>query len=573
MARVFLDYAYEQTNSGTRIFAVYFNDVTKIVEADFVKVFSILDDDFVNFPPVFAPSGQIYDECFGLDRYQVFKSQVFPFGQRIVTPNSPVCATGVLNSVLYRFDTGPSGPLGDAIEDTCSMDGVGYLYFLGTLEVGTEVYQDEDLTPLAYNGNGWFLIGLSAYRINTDAEIISITPAYCGSEEVPPLPDPEPLPDIEADPFFHLPVASSLRLIKDEAVAVQTQDNTLLADQRYPGIIMQRFDQVVKEGETLTIQWGSSYETNELKVYDKLTDALIETIPAVKVLENLNQEITVPGFAVSDPEIVGVQLFFPNYPFPDFAIPGNKVNVQSPQINGQFNVISVQDGRGQAKGNRVIVIDFTIPTPSPVGVAVSGKYNAEPYDVYEAEIEFPSSGRFYVKIECTDAVFDPVSATSEPIRVTDRLEEYLEVNYTNDNDEYGCYYGNEIVHRLWIKSRLFQTFPGGEKTLNRETNAKLVKLDEYITKSLLWQVFGLPPYLVTQVSVALSHDVFKVSGVSYQTEEVPSTEYFSAHNLANMEVRLEEVDFTERNREGGTINSSDSFLLVNNAGNRLIINP
>jgi hypothetical protein len=572
MARELLDFAWENTSAGTKIYAVFFNDVTKQVEADFVKNFNVLDNDFVDFPQEFAFGNKMYDECFGPDRYEVIKRQSFPFGDVVLTVNSPVCATQVINTVLYRFDTGPSGPLGDDVVDVCGFDGSAYLYFVGALELGSVVYTDSEASvPLPYNGNGWFLIGTSAYRINSSSEIIDIQASYC--EIVEPLPDPDPLPDLDFGPFLHLPQATAIRFIKNQVNTYQTQDNTLLANQYFPGIIMQRFEQVVKKGEDVTIQFGSSYGTNSVKIYDLTDDSLVATITPTKVLENLNQEIEVPGFAVSDPSIVGIQIYFPNYPFPDFAFAGNKVNIQGTQVSGQFNVSGVQEGRGSAKGNRVLIADFTINQPAPVAVTVSGKYNAEPYEVYEAVISLNTNGRYYAVIECTDAEFDAVSARSEPFRVTDLLDEYLEVNYTNENDEYGCYYGNELVHRLWIKSRLFDTFPGGEKTINRETSAKLVKLDEFITKSLQWKMFGLPPYLVTQISIALSHDQFSINGVDYQTEDVPEPEYYPAHNLANMQVRLEEVEFTERNREGGTIDSSDSFLTIQNAGNRLLINP
>lgn len=571
MARVFLDYVTEPSSSGLRIYGIYFNDTTKVVEADFIKIFDFLAGDAVTYLPDFAFGGKMYDECIGADRYEVFKKGVFPFGIVVPTLNSPVCAAAVLKSVLYRFDTGPSGPLGSDIEDVCGMDGVAYLYYYGVIEVGSVLYDNEDLDLLPYNGSGWFRIGETAYRINASSEVITITPAGCST--VAPLPELPDLPDIDAAAKLHLPQATAIRFIKDQVNTYQTGDNTLFNEQEYPGIIPRKFDQIIAINQQVTIQFGSSYATNVVKIYNADTNALVSTITPTKVLTNLNQEMEVPGFAVSEPGLVGIQLYFPNYPFPDFAKSGNKVNVLGNQVSGQYNVISVQEGQGSARGSRVLVADFTILTPSPVGVTVTGKYNALPYDTYEAVISRSVSGRFYAKIECSDPVFDEVSATSEPFEVTDDLSEYLEVNYTNENDAYGCYYGADLVHRLWIKSRLFDTFPGGEKTFNRETSAKLVKLDEFITKSLAWKIYSIPPYLVTQLSIGLAHDRFSISGVDYQTEDAPEPEYFTSHNLANMQVRLEEVDFTARNREAGTIDSSDSFLLINNAGNRLLINP
>lgn len=571
MARTFLDNAIELTNSGNKIYKVYFNDVTRAVEADFVKIFDVFNGDLAAYPQTYTIGQQMHDQCVGTDRYQVYKSQVLPFGALVETRNSSSCLAVYVFNALYRFNDAGGDAMGDVAADVCPFAGSAYLYYEGALEVGKALFSDYGLTtPLPYSGTGWFRIGTSAYQINTDSELITIEPAYC--EIIAPLPEPEPLPDLDFGPFFHLPQATSLRFVKDGAVATKTHDNTLFAGLITPGVIPKPFDQVVKQGETVTIQWGSSYATNELKLYNAATGALLATLAGSKVQENLNQEITVPGFAVSDPSIVGVQIWFPNHPFPDFAIAGNKINIAGDQVNGQYNVIAVQDGKGLAKGNRVLIADFVIDTPSSTPVEVTGKYNAEPYEVYESELTLATAGRYYAKITCTDGVFDDVSATSEPILVTADVDEYLELAYTNEEDAYGCYYGNAITHRLWVHSRIYKITPGGEKTINRETSARLVKLDEYITKVMTWECFRMPPYLITQVSIGLSHDETRVNSILVQTQDPPEVEWYLPSPFGTLTVELEDVEYTERNADGGSIDSSDSYLLIN-TGNRLLINP
>lgn len=572
MARVFLDYNWENTSSGTRIYAVYFNDVTKLIEADFVKIYNPLDSDFVDFPATYGWGNKMYDQCYGADRYEVYKKQSYPFGDVVLTLNSSSCMTTLVRSVLYRYNDAGGDLLGSAVADVCDFEGSAYLYYEGFLEIGSTLYTDEALTTLLpYSGSGWFRIGTTGYQINASSEVVDIEASYC--EIVAPLPDPDPLADLDYDAYLHLPEATAIRFIKDGAVATPTANNTLFAKMKHPGLISKPFDQVIKKDAPVTIQFGSSYPTNSVKIYNAVTGALVQTIVPSQVLANLNQELEVPGFAVSEGSIVGIQIWFPNYPFPDFAFAGNKVNIQGNQVNGQFNVTSVQEGKGLAKGNRVMISDFTINTPESTAVTVTGKYHAELYDVYEAVISVDTNGRYYAVIECSGGGFDAASATSEPFNVMDQLDEYLELNYTNDEDEYGCYYGNSLEHRLWIQSRLFKTTPGGEKTLNRETSAKLIKLDEYITKSLTWECFHLPPYLITQISIALSHDTTKVNSILVQAPEPPAVEYYSGSVFGTLTVELEEVEFTVRNQEGGSIDSSDSYLTIQNAGDKLLINP
>ena len=567
MARVYLDHAYEFALSGNKVYLVYFNTDTKQVEADYIG-----NQPFFDLGPVTYAFGEVaYDQCFGLDRYQVIKMQPFPFGAVSHTPNSNVCAASVLNSALYRYNDASGDEMGDLAADTCDFAGSRYLYFEGVIEVGSVLYENTSLDLLPYSGTGWFRIGTTAYQIDTDSEVITITPAAC--EIVAPLPDPEALDDLDIEAAFHLPQASSLRFIKETVVDQITADNSLWAAQKIPGVIWKPFDQVCKKGESVTIQFGSSYPTNSVKIYNAVTNALVDTIAPSLVRENLNLELTVPGFAASDESVIGIQVWFPNYPFPEFAFAGNTVNLEGDQINGQYAITGVQDGKGQARGNRVAVVNFTVPTPAGTAVQVTGKYHAEPYNVYEATIPFDTNGRYYAVIEVSGGGFDAQSARSEPIRVTDQLDEYLKIEYTNDEDEFGCYYGNDLTHQLWINSRMFQAFPGGEKTISRETTARLVKNDEYITKVLTWECNPLPPYLIMQISIALSHDEVRLNGILIQTEEQPEVEYYMPSPFGNLTVSVEEVEFTTRNKEGGSIDDSDSFLLINNAGNKLLINP
>lgn len=560
MARIFLDYVIEgDIWIGYRRWAIYFNDVTKGVEADFFAPWNIGEPSFITYQ-----YGELmYSQCFGPDLYQVYKQQAQPFGNVVVQANAPSCLLTTRNSTQAFTDT--AGALGALAADVCGFTNALQIYWNGPLEIGTAL-ELEDTTPLPYSGSGWFRIGLDAYQINASSEVITIQAAECTV-----VPDPDPLPDLpepEAGLTLHLPLASSIRFVQDGNTAIPTDENRLLKDQRYPGIINKPFWQTVKRGETLVIQWGSSYATNNLKVYSA-NGTLVSTIPGVKVQENLNQLLEIPGFALSSPEGDGVQLYFPSYPFPEFGVSGGQVNVDSTPIRGQFDIVKIMPGKGVALGNRAIVLNSALPIPNPVAVTVSGRYNVLPYDFYEAELTINTSGDYYMVIEAVTGS-DEARATSEPIRVTEDLDDFVELAYTNGNDDFGAYYGNGIIHRRWVKGRIFQAFPGGEKLTNRETTAKLVKLDEFVTKSYLFEAFGLPPYLVMQISIALSHELPFIEGIAVQSEEQPEVEYTLPSPFANLSVRIEQVDYTQRNNILGDIDSTDSFLLINQGGRLLI---
>lgn len=555
MARIFLDYALQgDLWTGYMLYKVFFNQESRRVEADFDRVWQIGEPSGVQY----AYGEKMHEECFGSDQYQVWKQQLQPFGNVIIVPNAPTCTSTSRKYATYRH-SGTTPRLGTSAAQVCGFTGSGMMHWYGNLHVGTKVYIQQGLVavPMPYSGNGWFRINTSAYQINASGDIISIQEAYC--EVVEPLPEPDPLPEPALQASFHLPLAASLTFVKDSG--------THFHDQLVPGLLPKKFHQAVKRGQDIKVQWGSSYETNQLQLFGA-NDMLLGTVSGARVENNLLQELEMPGFAATHPEVSGLQVWFPNWPFPDFAVQGNTVNITGTQISQQAQVIKVDDGKGAAKGYRVMIVNYPLPVTGSIAVTVAGKYNAKPYDVYEAVIDFSSLGEFYCKIAVSDPVFGNTFAISEPIRVISDTEEYCKVTYTNDNDEYGCYYGAGIVHERWIKSRIYQSFPGGEKSLNRETNAKLIKLDEYVTRSFEWEVFQIPPYLVTQLSIALGHDTFKINDVAMQSEEILEPEYYLPYPLANASIRLEDVDFTQNNRDenDGAVDSTDSFLIINQGG-------
>jgi len=559
MAKIFLDKVIEGDFwAGYRLYDIYFDDVAKFVSADFVGAYVIG-----------TPSGvtstfgvAIYDECLGFDKYQVIKQQLAPFGEVVIQRNTSECRVTNRSSALYRFNDGVGNQMGDLAGDVCTFGGSAYVYWYGDLEIGSTLYKDVIDTLLDYDGAGWFRIGKTAYQINAASEVITINIDQCGSPT--PLPDPDPLPAPGRVAYFHLPVAT--------AVTFRKEGKPLFADERHPGIIDKAFYQVVKKDQVLKVQFGSSFSGNQIRLVD-LDGGADVIVSATEVEENINQLLSVPGFAVNDITVVGLQVWFPNRAFPSYGQVGNTINLVSDQISQQVQVTNVTTGIGEARGYKAMVVNYLVPITGTIAVEVSGKYDVKPYDVYEVSLTMATIGRFQLKIEVSDDDFTDTFALSEPLEVMGDLDDYQIVSYTSDNDEFGCFYGNGIVHERWIKSRLYQAFPGGEKTINRETDAKLIKLDEFVTKSLDWEIFQVPPYLLTQLAIALGHDSFYINAVAMQSEESLEPEYFLPDPFANAGIRLEEVEFTANNRDDSqAVDSGDSFLKIDN-DTKLKINP
>jgi hypothetical protein len=554
MANVFLDYAFVfNLFSGSEVWAINFDTTTKTVNANWVAAF-----DPIAWPPEafeYIVGEVMYDQCFGPDKYQVVKTAAFPYGQVIVQTNASSCVVLVQNSALAFFKEALEW-MGDTAAEVCSFTFGVEIFWTGSLQVGTQLTIAGG-NDLDYSNAGWFRVGLDAVRVNSTGEVIDIQAAECTT--VPSLPE---LPDLEVDPILHLPTASSIHFVKDEVVTYKTDQNTLFAQQSPAGVLPPTFHQTVKRLETLTVQFGSTgdEEDNVVKVYNAATGAEVAEVPTTKVQQNINLLLNLPAVASKHPDVLGVQVYFPAYPFPEFAEVGNLVNINSGVLTGQYAITAVQEGKGSATGYRVLVINSPVTLANPIPIEIEGKYNALPYDVYEALVPFATAGRYYLQIEA--GATDPLTATSEPVVVQDDMSDFLEIRYTHDTDNFGAYYGNELTHKRWIKSRMYQVFNGGEKTVNRQTDAKLVKVDEYLTKSYTWQCFGLPPYLVTQLAVAMAHASVRINGIQVQTEEEWETEYYLPNPLANMSLRVEETAYTQRVKYGG-LNDSDSFLKVN----------
>ena len=125
----------------------------------------------------------------------------------------------------------------------------------------------------------------------------------------------------------------------------------------------------------------------------------------------------------------------------------------------------------------------------------------------------------------------------------------MQVDYYNFEDAYKIQYSTGIRHRIHIEGYLDWPKPGGERTVHQDSQNRLRKLQENVTRNPDILVEALPAYLLERLALIFGHDFFSVDEIEYQTEEDFEPEYFEADALGNGRVKLRQVEFLAENTD------------------------
>jgi hypothetical protein len=385
-------------------------------------------------------------------------------------------------------------------------------------------------------------------------------------------------------PYFDWPIVNSSRMVvtsgpvKDNLQ--QNFDNTLFSNMRFIGAVTERYYEKVINGDNIHYQWRSSYTTQNVKVY-KEDNTLVDTIAAVKVKSFMNQSGT-SSVQLADAGAGKVQCFFSDI-LPDFAIIGQTITISGTAygaLNTTFQIKDITSGTLAAAGNVVLLIDCVWPggAPSLVTGSIAATYDQLPYDVYEIAINWGAytNGNYYLTVEGSDPQFAALGAQSEPIVLATSFStatpDTVLVEYSNVENAFKMHYETGIVNQARLEGELRMSDPGGEQTVMEDSERRLIKLNEYVTRIVELVVPWIPSYLAERLTLAFAHDSFKVNGIYYQTQDKPTIERNVDDDLVNLKVKLRQVEFIAENADdNGSIDEPATVLMVN--GVLLRLNP
>jgi len=350
--------------------------------------------------------------------------------------------------------------------------------------------------------------------------------------------------------FIEIPIVSSYRFVI-ESLGLQNFDNRLLKDFKQPGVDGCIYHQRSLLSESILLQFRSSYTYNTLKIYNE-ANTLVATIAATKLTDYLNKSDVRNNVLFADAGAGKTQVFF-NAGLPDFFEAGIDITVtENAGLNGDYVVEDILPGTGEAEGFTVLIIDKPWPGGTVLQATVSTVYEFAPYEIFEvtAAWELYPAGNYYLVLEGTDVQFSNYTATSEPITTSETLpDDYLKLEYYNFEEAFKVDYTTGIKHIIHVEGFLDYPAPGGKRVVHEDSQNRLRKLMENVTRNPTIYVAALPHYLLEKLPLAFAHDRFLIDDVEYQTEEDFEAEYFECDPLGNGSCKLRQVEFLSENSD------------------------
>lgn len=379
-------------------------------------------------------------------------------------------------------------------------------------------------------------------------------------------------------PFIEFPIAQSLRVVPISGGQFNTSrqnfDNRLFKDMKIPGIEFCNYLDKRTIDESTVVQFRGNYSVNQATVKNLSDDSLVASLVATKKAEftNFSDERSA---LFADAGLGEVQIFF-DTEFPTFFEVGMETVISDiPGLNGIYEIKDIRPGALQAEGYQVLIIHASWPGGTILNGNLETVYDVEPFDVYEVTIPWGlyGPGKYYIEFTGTDEQFEvPYLAKTEPTEVRTTITDLLKVTWRNVENDFKIYYSTGIENQIWIDGVLGWPEPGGERTVMEDSNRRLIKLQEYVSRNPVLQVYDSPFYVLEKLAIIMAHDYKAIDDVQYETQEDFEPEFFQNDPLGNGKCKLRQVDFIAENTHDAGANDVDVTLLEVN-GQLLSVNP
>jgi hypothetical protein len=355
-------------------------------------------------------------------------------------------------------------------------------------------------------------------------------------------------------PFAEFPIAQPHRVVLQSGPFVtvgarQNMDNTLFGAMKWLNRWPQCYWQQWKNTQATTIQWRSSYRTHTVKIYNEANVLQSTIIPAKKTGYLNKPDSRTANF--SDAGANQTQVWFPGG-MPNIYEIGQDITVtDNAEVNGEYEIVDIRVGTGEAEGHLVLVIDHTYTAMTdPITATVATVYDVEPWDVWEVTIDWSElgAGKYYITFNGTDNQFDSFSARSEPVEIVSDDSKLLSLSYFNMENAFKIEYSTGITFTLRVEGELLPDKPGGEREVMEDSRRRPITLREYVTRNMNLVVEGVPPYIGEKIRLALAHDYVVIDGKEFQKADDVNIEFPDVHDvMCNVTCRLREANFMAEN--------------------------
>ena len=380
--------------------------------------------------------------------------------------------------------------------------------------------------------------------------------------------------------FLEVPQMNSISYIinqnVDDCSNPQGLDNVLLCNQVYEGFDQTNYFQKVNKCDPIITQFNSDFRFFDiaLRRYDDGTPIKYFDF----VMKEQNIGVTEDyGVVIRDHEGINQsRVYFNVGPPPIPLIVGSSVQILN-SVDGYDGIYEMVDVLTDTTlGYQFFVINKNFVGPGSSSSA-TGRFDASTVDfnVFEFIADFLDvpDGEYYFTILANDGdgeSLNTIEAVSEPIDLQVNHPGTVLIKARNNDNAFGITWTTGYIITLRIPAHFGnRRFPGGERSVNRNSNYKLVKINAKKTRGIELMVWEVPPYLHEKLSVVFDMDSYSINGHECQSNEgYGEPEYVDQYLLANSSIKVEVVWFDNYNSDdigpvadGGYIATETGFLL------------
>jgi hypothetical protein len=384
-----------------------------------------------------------------------------------------------------------------------------------------------------------------------------------------------PLPEVEFGDFLQVPLLNSITFIIEEEVddinVLQTLDNTLFCNQYFPGFEQGNYLQKVSKYDPIVVQINSSFENHSMVLKDYKTNTLIKAFSVLLKEQNIG---VAEDYSINIKNHTGFvgqsRVYFSSGDITVPIVAGETFEVlNNNEFNGEYAVVKVEYDSNLGVSYLVINAPYV---PSISSVSAVGRFIStyENFNVLESVIQLFDipDGEYYLELVASSNLGNSKTATSEPIDLKQTHPDTIMIDYWNVDNTFDITWTTGYKGRVRIEGIIgHKRYPGGERSLSRDADFSLVKVNAKKQRILLLETFKLTPYLHEKLSCIFDLDIWKVNNIQYQASDgYAEPEYVFKSKVANSSIRVEQVGWFNKynSHDIGTVNDNSGLLDVGN---------
>lgn len=375
---------------------------------------------------------------------------------------------------------------------------------------------------------------------------------------------------------LEVPFLNSLSFVIEQSLDncdnPQGLDNTLFCEQTFKGFTQPIYYQKLAKCDKPIIQFNSDYPNHSARLIDYITQEVVKTFSVQMVEQNLNKEeqfnVTIRNHTQPGQSRVYFNSGTPPIPLSkgdSFEIANN-----ADGFNGMYAIADIITDTLLGYQYLVINKNYSLSETTSSASAIF-VHHEEDFNVFEFAVDVldVSNGIYYVQINAINpSGLVGATAVSEPIDIQVEHEGTCLIKYRNTDNAFGITWTTGYIGLLRVES-LFghKRFPGGDRTVSRNSDYSLVKVSAKKQRVLLFETFMLPPYLHEKLSVVFDCDSLQINSIPVQTlEGYAEPSYLDRFLLSNSSIKVEQIGWFDKYNSDDIGTISDQGFIIANEG-------